>query len=163
MNQSAINTYSDIAKYIQAFLSLNINEYKGENAPHKPLLLLSIIQLMEDGVIVENKIPPVQAVKLKYEFLWDKYILHDTSYTKAVWTPYWHLQNESFWHFKPIYSQASLDTLMEKSKGHTASIGQIRATIKYAYFDDELYNILEQDIFRLLFQNLLINTYLKEY
>ena len=87
MNQSAINTYSDIAKYIQAFLSLNINEYKGEKAPHKPLLLLSIIQLMEDGVIVENKIPPVQAVKLKYEFLWDKYILHYTSYTKAVWTP----------------------------------------------------------------------------
>lgn len=64
MNQSAINTYSDIAKYIQAFLSLNINEYKGEKAPHKPLLLLSIIQLMEDGVIVENKIPPVQATSL---------------------------------------------------------------------------------------------------
>ena len=56
-----------------------------------------------------------------------------------------------------------LQEIMEKSKGHTASIGQIRATIKYAYFDDELYNILEQDIFRLLFQDLLINTYLKEY
>ena len=33
MNQSEINTYSDIAKYIQAFLSMNINEYKGEKAP----------------------------------------------------------------------------------------------------------------------------------
>ncbi len=161
MNQSAINTYSDIAKYIQAFLSLNINEYKGEKAPHKPLLLLSIIQLMEDGVIVENKIPPVQAVKLKYEFLWDKYILHDTSYTKAVWTPYWHLQNESFWHFKPIHSQACLDVLMEESKGQTASIGKIRSVIEYAYFDAELYTILQQDFLQHLFKKLLIDTYLR--
>lgn len=160
MNQSAINTYSDIAKYIQAFLSLNINEYKGEKAPHKPLLLLSIIQLMEDGVIVENKIPPGQAVKLKYEFLWDKYILHDTSYTKAVWTPYWHLQNESFWHFKPIRSQACLDVLMEESKGQTASIGKIRSVIEYAYFDAELYTILQQDFLQHLFKMLLIDTYL---
>ena len=163
MNQSAINTYSDIAKYIQAFLSLNINEYRGEKAPHKLLLLLSIIQLMEDGVIVENKIPPVQILKLKFDFLWDKYILHEPHFSKAVWTPYWHLKNEPFWHFKPITSQSSLDALMEENKGQTASVGKIKDVIEYAYFDDELYNILEQDIFRLLFQNLLINTYLKEY
>lgn len=160
MSQSAINTYSNIANYIQAFLSLNINEYKGEKAPHIPLLLLSIIQLMEDGVIVENKIPPVQAVKLKYEFLWDKYILHDTFYTKAVWTPYWHLQNESFWHFKPIHSQACLDVLMEESKGQTASIGKIRSVIEYAHFDAELYTILQQDFLQHLFKKLLIDTYL---
>lgn len=160
MNQSAINTYSDIAKYIQAFLSLNINEYKGEKAPHKPLLLLSIIQLMEDGVIVENKIPPVQAVKLKYEFLWDKYILHDTSYTKAVWTPYWHLFSEPFLHFKAIGKQTSVDALIEDSKGQTASIGKIRSVIEYAYFDEELFKILQQDSFRNLLKNLLIDTYL---
>lgn len=160
MNQSAINTYSDIAKYIQAFLSLNINEYKGEKASHKPLLLLSIIQLMEDGVIVDNKIPPVQILKLKFDFLWDKYIIHDTHFSKAVWTPYWHLMNEPFWHFKPIATQESLDILIEESKGQTASIGKIRDVVDYAYFDEELYTILQQDFLQHLFKKLLIDTYL---
>lgn len=161
MSQQALNTYSDVAKYIQSFLSLNINEYKGERSPHKPLLILSVIRLIEDGVINENKIPPIEALKLKYELLWDKYILHDTSYAKAVWTPYWHLYNEPFWHFKPINTQASVDTLIEESKGQTASIGKIRSIIEYAYFDEELFKILQQDSFRTLLKSLLIDTYLK--
>lgn len=160
MSQQALITYSNVAKYIQSFLALNVNEYKGERSPHKPLLILSLIQLIEDRVINENKIPPVEALKLKYELLWDKYILHDTSYAKAVWTPYWHLQNEPFWHFKPIGSQSSLEAFFEEFKGQTASIGKIRNVIDYAYLDHELYVILQQDYLRHLFKKLLIDTYL---
>ncbi len=36
--------------YLQCFSSLTVNRYHGELAPHKPILLLSLIDLYEYGV-----------------------------------------------------------------------------------------------------------------
>lgn len=37
--------------YLQCFSSLAVNRYHGELAPHKPILLLSLIDLYEYGVL----------------------------------------------------------------------------------------------------------------
>ena len=43
-------------KYIQQLLTLNVNKQKGVTAPHKIIMLLSVIDLIEYKVITSNKI-----------------------------------------------------------------------------------------------------------
>lgn len=160
MNTDIRQEYLEVANYMSLFATLNVLEKKGEYAPHKPVLLLTIISLIEGNVFVENKFPPMQIIKERFNLLWDQFVPEESVFSKAVWTPYWHLQNEPFWHFKPIATQVSLDILIEESKGQTASIGKIRDVIDYAYFDEELYTILQKDNLRHLFKQLLIDTYL---
>ena len=68
-------------------------------------------------------------------------------YTKApcVWTPFYHLKGEAFWHFKSQDSSNKLEMLL--SFGGTPSIGKMRPVIKFAYFDaatkEELKAVLE--------------------
>ena len=42
---------SDINHYIEAFSNLHTAKIKGHKAPHKAVLLLAIIDLIEEGVI----------------------------------------------------------------------------------------------------------------
>ena len=42
--------------YLDKFSNLHRNKLKGEIAPHKPIMLLSVMDLIEAGFITSNKI-----------------------------------------------------------------------------------------------------------
>ena len=44
-------TNHDLAYYMQCFDHLSVNKKGGQLAPHKPLLLLAVIDLVECGII----------------------------------------------------------------------------------------------------------------
>lgn len=46
----------DINYYIQCFSALNTMKMQGKPAPHKALLLLSVIDLVEQGYITDSNI-----------------------------------------------------------------------------------------------------------
>lgn len=55
--------------YAQCFANLRIDKSHGSPAPHKPLLLLSLIELIERGIVSSNEIeltPEVVSTFLKY-------------------------------------------------------------------------------------------------
>lgn len=49
---------------------------------------------------------------------------------------------ERFWHFQPIYTLADIDEIVKP--GETASLGKMKKVIKYAYLDNELFNIIQE-------------------
>ena len=64
----------------------------------------------------------------------------------SVWTPFWYMKSESFWHFKSVEDDDLLHGLLAFA-GHP-SIGQMRLVIKYAYLDKALFGLLENDTCR---------------
>ena len=153
-----INSYKKLAKYIDQFSNLNVRILHGDSAPHKPILLLTIISLIESGDIWKNAIYPTDKIKAIFEALWMNYVRNNTQFVIAPWTPFWHMKNEPFWHFKPKQLGFDIDSLVDT--GQTASIGQIRDHIDYAYLDQELYDILQDKEFRNILKRQLIETYL---
>lgn len=156
----ATNKYKELAKYIDQFANLNVLIRNGVSAPHKPILLLTIISLIESGDIWENAIRPTDKVRAIFEALWMNHVHKESPFAIAPWTPFWHLKNEPFWHFKPKKLGFDIDNLV--GPGQTASIGQIRDNIDYAYLDTELFEILQDKEFRVILQRQLIETYLSE-
>lgn len=47
---------SDFDKYLAAFCSLRSNTKDGRGSPHKPLMLLSVLSMADNGLFPENKI-----------------------------------------------------------------------------------------------------------
>ena len=92
----------DLNYYIRKFAKLNVNKKNGISAPHKPILLLSVIELVEQKKIQNNQIylsPELIATFLKY---WSNLVT--TKHQSNIALPYFHLTGDKFWHLAPSMS-----------------------------------------------------------
>ena len=139
MNQILVSFYKD------AFNSLHCSKCKGKVNVAKPLLLLSILELVSNGA--QSNRFEIQNIKEKYEELQKKY---------AATTPYqyplYFLENEDFFHLK--WKKARINT-------HTPSAKLIREIIEYALLDNALWDLLQERQMREDFRTLVINNFLK--
>lgn len=150
-------------KYALMMESLNVKITNDIKAPHKALLLISIFDLIKNNTITNNQIYINNDLKKKFCENWNLYIKTNTlfqHFSCTPWTPFWHLRHELFWHFQPINDEVDLDNLV--GPGITASVGKMRKSIKYAYFDTELYDLLQDSIYRNELRLILFDSYIKK-
>ena len=121
--------------------------------------MLAISDLIESGVISKNEIGMTEALKVAFEDRWNKHVPKDSPYKSAVWTPYWHMGYEDFWHFVPLPG-VSDETISTLAAGHTASIGKMRDHISYAKFDDILFRLFVQKESLQIIRDLIIDKWL---
>ncbi len=122
--------------YVEKFSRLNVNRhYKRGTAPYKPVLLLTIIDLIEHGLLTKNQIfisADLLATFIKYRDL-----LGPEAYQADLAQPFFYMKSDGFWHLK---AQPGLEAVV--SKGVLTTLEKLKDTIQYAYFDDELFNLL---------------------
>ena len=87
---------SNMEKYIDYFSALHTNTQKGVKAPHKAIMLLSVIDLVEYGVITSNQIEFSERLEQQFQHNWSRYVGQSDVFQPRVGTPFWHLNNESF-------------------------------------------------------------------
>jgi predicted restriction endonuclease len=87
----------NLAYYRQRFVALNVsNTRQRGKANNKPILLLSIIDLIAQGVIRENRIYVFDNLIKTFNKYWD--ILGSESHNRGLYYPFWHLEGDGFWH-----------------------------------------------------------------
>lgn len=155
VKKSDVKSAKGLSDYANDFASLSVAVSKGKKLPHKAILLLCIMQLIEDAELEYNMIPLDKSISNAFVKTWDKYF--DTK-APSVWTPFYHLKGEPFWHFKACESDKMLDMLI--GFGGTPSIGKMRPVIKYAYFDDALYEFMIDKESCEILRRVLIDNYL---
>lgn len=138
--------------YLNKFTQLRIDRSHGRPAPHKPILLLSIIELIERGIITSNEIeltPEIVSTFLNY---WNA--LYPTQ-KGIVALPFFHMKSDGFWHLVPNAGYEKSFNLIR----HIKSSYQIRDMVRHAYLDNELFALLLLDINRTMFRRVIINDY----
>lgn len=145
--------------YIRDFSNLSVSIRKGKKVPHKSILLLSIIDLIESDELTVNKIELDSKIANRFEAQWKKYISNEN--IPSVWTPFYHLSSEPFWHFQPKCCEEKLNELLNFAK--TVSIGKLRAVVEYTYLDNELFNLLLEVNSRNQLKKTLVDNYVKIY
>ena len=150
--------YKQIDDYCQDFATLSVGVSRGKKLPHKALVLLSIMNLIENGAMNENRIELDKVIANQFAELWRKFMGEEKC--PSVWTPFWYLKSELFWHFKSNGNEGLLEGLLNFA-GHP-SIGQMRSVIKYAYLDDALFNLMQNKEDRLRLMEVLLNTYISK-
>ncbi len=145
----------DQYKYLLENMSVKITN--GQKKPNKAIMLLSVMDLVRCGYITENKIYIENTIQEAFDYNWRKYI---NQYPPTSWTPFWHLKNEPFWHFKPIISMDDVNRLTKP--GETASLSKMKSAIAYAYLDETLFLLMSKPESRIMLTEVLIKNYIME-
>lgn len=135
----------DIAYYRRKFsrrsesnkIGLNVSRSAGE-APNKPVLLLSVIELIHRGQIRHNRIelsPELIATFLK---LWSSLEIERRA---DIGLPFFHLRTDGFWHFEP---NPGYELVVQSKTVKIRTVSALRQAVCYAYLDDELFDLLQQ-------------------
>ena len=113
-----------------------------ETKPHKRLLLLSVIRLLETDSNHPNRFT-FDELKPVFGDIWEECGIGSRSEAFLEY-PFYHMSSEGFWHFKIREGAESLFQLFKDSRQpkYRFTALRIRETIEYAYLDDELYLLL---------------------
>jgi putative restriction endonuclease len=143
-----------VIKYSNQFKKLRCAHVKGMGkAPHKPILLLSILQLISRGIITTNRIFITAELLLAFKQNWNQ-LVH-TDHKRNFFLPFFHLRSEPFWYLvgKP---GKELATTSSKS---IKSFKSLKESIAYAEIDRELFFLLQEIPNQLWFEQLILENY----
>ncbi|RKU11822.1 hypothetical protein C6501_11995 [Candidatus Poribacteria bacterium] len=139
-----------LRKYINEFRNLRIDRAHG-NAPHQPVLLLTIIEMIEQEQIKINKIPPSPHLVEKFLKYWN--CVTNRKPNPAL--PFFHLKSRSFWHHHPNPGYEKALEVVSQIK----TFSQLRKMISHASLDEELFTLLIQPLEREILRKTLIDKY----
>lgn len=122
------------------FASMRVAVKQGMKAPHKTILLLSVIELIEDGFIQSNHIKLSDKLIEKFKQNWNKYVGNSTVFQADIGKPFWHLQSEPFWK---LISHNGIEVTKDNISGSKYSISNLRKNVAYAEIDKELFELLK--------------------
>ena len=122
-------------------------------APHKPLLLLALMDLLAEGSITANLIELTPDLGELFTLYWAQVMPPDRQGNLAL--PFFHLQSDGFWHLMPRPGNEAFLAAARQIR----SIIQLRDTILGARLDEELYQLLRSEESRDLLRTVLIQTY----
>lgn len=125
-------------RYIELFASLRTQVQEGKPAPHKAILLLSMIDLIASGEIKTNRIDMSSALIKQFKWNWKIFVNDERgNNSKLIRTPFKHMGSEDFWNVSPDE--------------------------KYAFIESPLFFLLKEQENRITLRNVLIKTYLKQH
>lgn len=139
----------NIKFYTNKFLNLRVSRSDGV-APNKPILLLSVIEMIGLGILHNNEIPLSGELIATFLNLWS-YL--EPIRKPNIGLPFYHLISDGFWHYKMKSGFESLLT----AKVQVRSPYTIRETVEYAYLDSELWGLLQNAENRSILIHVLIN------
>ena len=160
---------NSLQHYLHAFSSLNLGSNpkhpwcrypstKNEASPYKPLLLLSVLDLIEDGTITGNRIPiPEESLPLHEAFHQYWGALFPGKPAEIV-EPFVRLANDLPWHLNACKGGA---TVTPRDIG-SISKSRLAARVSHASFEDDLFDLLQQEGPRREIRRFIVRTYFVE-
>jgi putative restriction endonuclease len=143
-------------KYIGLFKKLRRDRSRG-GAPHKPILLLSILQSFAAGEIDSNQILISPDLIIRFKDNWSRYVVTEHNCNFSL--PFFHMGSEPFWRLIPLYG---MELAITKSNS-IRSFKNLKETLAYAEIDKELAFLMSDKVSNLLLQEELLDFYFPHY
>lgn len=143
-----------LSKTISMFQKLKTSKRNGRPAPHKAILLLSIMDLIEDGTVASPAIAYSKELETAFAYNWSEYIGDDDTFKAIPETPFWYMNSEPFW------------TLQRNDGGdicdirNTPTAGQLKGLKVYAEISPEIFKIMTFENNRIKLRQALCDEYL---
>lgn len=127
-----------LQKYVEQFKSLGGKNPRNPPKPHKPCLLLAVIDSAECGALKRNEIYYESSLLERFTLYFEAVRGPADGLTPHY--PFFHLKNDKFWHLHPAVGRESYLTGTGDKVRHSHS--GIALNIKYASLDPELHTLL---------------------
>jgi putative restriction endonuclease len=142
-----------LAFYADKFSRLNVGRVGDHERPHKPVMLLAMLDLFESGTIKENKITFSPELLEHFREYFD--VVRTAEDKPTPINPYFYLRGDKFWHHHAKPGQQQVLAALQSPPG----IGAFREISDYAYLDDALFELLLDKANRAELRSVLINRY----
>ena len=143
----------DLNYYIKCFSALNTMKMQGKPAPHKALLLLSVIDLVEQGFIIDSNIQLSDILEERFKYYASQYVGNNSAYDPKINYPYYHMRTEPFWKLVSTTADPVSDI-------NNYSTSNLKKHIAYARIDVELKELLKDSNARTKLRSVLISNYI---
>lgn len=141
--------------YIHAFSNLNVGGGKlKEKAPHKPILLLTIVQAYEINLLTTNQIPISPELTSLFKSNWNLFVTSE--HTLGFALPFFHLKNEKgeWWE---LVANPGCEIWVQNGK--LTTFGNLSAAVAYAQIDPNLAELLKNEPTRNVLRRTLLDKY----
>ena len=130
--------FNHYVKHIDKIRQAKVN---GEIILAKPALLVSLIDALDEDVYKHNEFFINEWLEERYKRILSQYVKNSQFATKtSIDKPFWHLESDGFW-----YLNCPGDHVQ---KSYTPSKAWQKENVVFAYFEDSLWILLQNKIWR---------------
>lgn len=144
--------------YIEAVKNLKTNNKWGRKSPHKAVLMLTVIELYEKNILMDNEIRYDETLKSTFLKIWNLVLPNEPLFHPEAYLPFWYLQSDNFWHIVPIRGKEDILSLMHDTN-IKPSEAKLIDSVKYAELDEDLYFLMTLPSGRSSLKRALLETY----
>ncbi|WP_417609382.1 HNH endonuclease [Owenweeksia hongkongensis] len=119
-------------------------------------MILSVIELIEDGLITENKIFITPELVATFQKLWLKLVPQE-GWQPRFFLPFFHLSSEDFWELELVEGAKVAMTSSYSPK----SLPALKDSVKFAHLNPALFKLLMSPIERKKIRAMILNEYFK--
>jgi len=123
--------------YARKFERLRVDRAHGV-APHKPILLLSVLELFEREALCENRIELSDRLNQTFLKYWS--YLGSAQHHPDISRPFFHMKSGKFWH---LYARPGFEKILS-SNTKLKTLAEVKRTISHAYLDEDLFDFLQE-------------------
>lgn len=121
--------------YAKKFQRLRVDRAHGV-APHKPILLLSVIESLEKSRITENRIELTDSLNRMFLKNWS--YLGSPEHHPDIARPFFHMKSGKFWH---LYANPGFEQVLA-AKIKLKTLAEVKQAISHTYLDEDLFDFL---------------------
>lgn len=115
-----------------------LNLKRAKDAPHKPILLLALIRLIQSGGIPDHRILITPELVMEFKAIWSR-LVDDPRFKPNFALPFYHLKSSCFWKLVPKAGAAFAVTSSHSIK----SMNALNEALEYADLDPALFRLLQ--------------------
>jgi putative restriction endonuclease len=141
-----------LLKYLSAFKKLRVDRSHGV-APHKPILLLSVLQTFQNGMNSSNRIYITPELVALFKTNWTQLVR--TNHDCRISYPFFYLKSDKFWNLVPKQGFNSIETLGSQVK----SFSNLNAAVDYAMISEDLFDLMIDSHHNIILQHFLLDEY----
>jgi len=139
--------------YLKKISKLRTGLSHGHVKPHKPIMMLAILSLIENRKIRSNKIDYSPHLLELFKRFFD--VVRSEQDALNPLLPFFYLRGDGFFHHKPLSGEEQ----SYKALNDPGSIKKFTAIVQYAYLDEELYAYFQDPVALNILRDALIQSY----
>lgn len=141
--------------WLERLYNLRRDKRGSHERPHKPVLLLSLIDLLDRKIVTENLFPLSKELVAAFKRYFAVVKKHDDQPT--IQNPFFHLCGDKFWKLVPVAGEQSI--YREGVTSGAPSVAELRRRTVGGQFDDGMWQLLNDPMSRHQLREALIARY----
>lgn len=144
--------------YTEVFKNLKPNNKYARKSPYKAVLLLTVIEMYETNMLLNNEIKYDITLKSTFSKVWNRTFPNKSTIFAEAYVPFWYMQNEDFWHVVPKRGKEDILNLL-RDEHIKPSETKIIDCVKYVELDEDLFFLMTMSSGRSSLKRVLLETY----